>query len=143
MDAAVSRASGADGLLLRRPALPRHTARRPVPGFPAVAAPSARPVMMLVAVFPLSVALLLTSASGAAASPSAGVGDPRDSVSRPEVLQVRAVTPWVSAEGTFRVTFSTVGLPSDAVVTTTIQRYRHAAVSSVGSVSLLSATSAL
>ncbi|MCZ7627762.1 MAG: hypothetical protein M5U19_01030 [Microthrixaceae bacterium] len=42
-----------------------------------------------------------------------------------ETLAVTSVSPWVTATGTFQVTFPTAGLPADAVVTSTIhQRLR-------------------
>lgn len=42
-----------------------------------------------------------------------------------EMLAVTSVSPWVTANGTFQVTFATAGLPPDSVVTSTIhQRLR-------------------
>lgn len=59
------------------------------------------------------------------ANPSAPRGAPERSAENPEVLAVTSVSPWVTARGTFEVSFSTAELPPEAVVTITIhQRLR-------------------
>lgn len=66
--------------------------------------------------------IILTVVPPSTASARSGPhGDP-DPTDHRDTLQVSSVSPWVDANGTFEVAFSTAGLPPDAVVTTTIHQ---------------------
>lgn len=65
------------------------------------------------------------------ADPSARGGAPDRMSERGEVLAVTSVSPWVTANGTFTVSFSASGLPPDAVVTTTIHQRLYSKDASV------------
>lgn len=122
MDTAVSRRSRDEGFTLVRSGPAGHFEGQPVAGSSTAAAPRTRLVIMVIAMCHLGALVLLAPADRAAATPSFLTGDPESSPSRAEVLQVTSVTPWVAAEGTFRVSFSTADLPTDATVTTTIHQ---------------------
>ncbi len=65
--------------------------------------------------------LMVVPWSTTAAAPAGRHGG-TDPAERTDELAITAVSPWVGPDGTFTISFSTAGMPPDAVVTTTIRQ---------------------